>query len=578
MIRLATLTLALTIGLSTALYAQNTEPLKASADGLTVEVSDLRWAPLAQLDGSNRVFGERYGLGFDYRLQQGEQFLKTGQSNFWIEDQAGAKLNLSGSQQPQGQVVKTYWVGLNPHQSYRLVWETKLADAPDAADGSARETLNFRAALPAVGQTLDPKLQQKTAQGARVDLRSIERKSDGIVLTWLWRRPKTISDLDLNLSIAPKAARDDKETDLTGNEELESGMRMGADEIETKITLPVAPNADAKQLIVGLNVSTKAPSQKQAQWFRRVSMPFDGAKLPLAPPDAARAALAQATDKGLTATLESVEDLRGTINARLWFEAATPRGQWRVAQAKVTNNDGSESFIRRSNQLGDDYFFNRNGAMAPGKSGVQLSFSRPEGQTFSLQGEAQQLESSTKTFDFASIPFPNKAGEMVAPKMVKENADGSKLILWKVGRFDTLHQPILAPYSPNPKKPLDWTGLVLVLEYRPAQKSKSVTIKFDDINFRDDTGALFRGGARMKGETVGFGGSDGDVWRATSAKDSSGLTFSDTQKTWYSLFKPLPSANAKSLATTIKIEESAILANLPFRFEAVKLPDANTNR
>lgn len=355
-------------------------------------------------------------------------------------------------------------------------------------------------------------------------------------------------------------------------------MRMGADEIETKITLPVAPDADAKQLVVGLNVAAKAPSQKQAQWFRRVSILFDGAKLPVAPPDAARAALAQVTDKGLTATLEEVEDLRGTINARLWFEAATPRGQWRVAKAQVTNSDGSESFIRRSDQLGDDYFFNRNGEMAAGKSGVQLSFSRPAGQNFALQGEAQQFESSTKTFDFASIPLPDKAGEMVTPKMVKENADGSKLILWKVGRFDTLHQPILAPYSPNPKKPLDWAGLVLVWEYRPAQKSKSIKVKFDDINFRDDTGALFRGGARINGETVGFGGSDGDVWRATSAKDSSSLTFGDTQKTWYSLFKPLPSAGAKSLATTIKIEESAIFGELPFRFEAVKLPDASTNQ
>ena len=248
----------------------------------------------------------------------------------------------------------------------------------------------------------------------------------------------------------------------------------------------------------------------------------------------------------------------------MWFEGKTPRGQWRVANAQVTAENGAEPFIQRSNELGFGYFFNRDGAMAPGKSGVQLNFSRPAGATFEVAGEAEQFENSSKTFEFADIPFPAKAGEMVTPKMIKENADGSKLILWKVGRFDTQHQPIVGPYSPNPNKPIDWEGLVLVWEYRPADKDKEVKTKFNAVDFRDDNGGKFSGGITAKGDGMRFSGHYGDVWRTTKEKDSSGLTFKETANTWYSLFKPLPSVGAKSLATTMKIEENAIIKTLRF--------------
>ena len=109
-------------------------------------------------------------------------------------------------------------------------------------------------------------------------------------------------------------------------------------------------------------------------------------------------------------------------------------------------------------------------------------------------------------------------------------------------------------------------------EYRPADKDKDVKIKFDDINFRDDKGGKFPGGVAAKGDGMKFGSHNGDVWRATTKKDASGLTFKETGKTWVSMFKPLPSAGATSLATTMKIEENAIVGTLPFRFEAVALP------
>lgn len=589
MLRLVTSVLAVTFVSSTALHAQTAEPLKVTADNLSIEVSDLRWAPLAQLsDNSIRPFGERYGLGFDYRLRQGEKTPRLFDSAIWIEDENGIRQNSGAGQKQRGELVKSYAADLNPHKRYRLVWEVPDEKAPDIADGRTEETFEFEAPLPPIGQSRKLDLKRATERGATIALREIKREENGLELTFEWQGPAGIEDFYINLNIRSGQAHDDKNTQLGGKYGSSSGLyRRTGTVVRQTVKLPGAPAADAQTLDFKLEASQMAPSQKQPQWFHRVTLPFDGAKLPVSIPATVRApiavapAVAAATGEVSTATLEEVEDQNGTINARLWFEAATPRGQWRIARAQVTAEDGSEPFIQQSNGIGFDYFFNRNGAMAVGKSGARLSFSRPAGQTFALEGEAQQFESSTKTFDFADIPFPAKAGEMVAPKTVRENADGSKLILWKVGRFDTLHQPILGPYSFNTKEPLDWEGLVLVWEYRPAEPDKNVKAAFKDINFRDDNDVFFRGGVRNEREressSGGFGSHDGDVWRATKTQDASGLTFGETQKTWFSLFKPLPSAGAKSLATTMQIEESAILGSLPFRFEAVKLPDVKTD-
>lgn len=589
MIRPITSTLAVTIGLSTVLHAQTAAPMRATADGLTVEVSGLRWMPLAQLSDRARSFGERYGLGFDYRLQQGDKIPKLFDNELWIEDENGIRQIMDAGRQGQGERVKSYFAGLNPQRRYNMVWEVPDDKAPDLADGRTEENFEFEAPLPPVGQSRDFDLKRTTERGATIALREIKREENGLELTFEWQGPVGVEDFYINLNIRAGQAHDDKNTELGGKTGSSSGLyRREGETVRQIIKLPGAPAADAQTLDFKLEASQMAPSQKQPQWFHRVTLPFDGAKVPVSPPDISRAPLAVVSDvaavgdKVSTATLEAVEDQNGTINARLWFEGATPRGQWRVARAQTTAEDGDEPFIRRSNQLGFDYFFNRNGEMAPGKSGVQLSFSRPAGQNFALEGEAEQFESATKTFVFTDIPFPQKAGEMVAPKMVKENADGSKLILWKVGRFDTLHQPILGPYSPNPDKPIDWEGLVLVWEYQPVSENSEVKAKFKDKDFRDDKDVSFPGGARNKSEKAnsfgGFGGHYGDVWRATKEKDDSGQTFGETAKTWYSLFKPLPSAGAKSLATTIKIEENTIIASLPFRFEAVKLPNAKTIR
>ena len=570
MTRLFIPTLALTIALSTALHAQNTAPLRAVSDGLAVEVSDLRWMPLSEWEAGKRNFAETFGLGLNYRLQQGDKILAPGDGEFWVEDKNGAKQILSGEQQRGDNAVKSYWAGLNPHQSYSLVLDEK---APDIADGRTTETFDFEAPLPAIGQSRALDLKRTTQRGANLNLRAIKRTDEGLELTFNWQGPAEIEDFFINLEVKAGGAHDDKGTQLGGKYGSSEGVfQIEKDTVKQTIILKGAPAADAKNISFTLAALQTAPSQRQPQWFHRVSIPFNGVLLPVSAPATQSAPLAVVKGKDATATLETVDDRNGTINARLWFEGQTAKGQWRVAAADVKAEDGAEPFIHRSNQLGDDYFFNRDGAMAPGKSGVQLSFSRPQGATFELAGEAEQIENSTKTFEFANIPFPAKPGEMIAPKLVKTNADGSKLILWKVGRFDTLHQPILGPYSPNAKKPIEWEGLVLVWEYRPADKELKVKTEFNDVKFRDSKGVKWSGGAPMKNQSAGFGGSDGDVWRATAAKDASGLTYGETQNTWYSLFKPLPSAGATSLATTMKVEESAIIATLPFRFENVELP------
>ena len=205
--------------------------------------------------------------------------------------------------------------------------------------------------------------------------------------------------------------------------------------VKQALKLNGAPAADARTVQFTLTALQIAQSQRLPQWFHRVSVPFQGANLPVSATADKSAPLATIKTEDSTATLESVEERNGTINARLWFESPQPRGQWRMATANVKAEDGGEPFIHRSNQLGNDYFFNRDGEMAPGKSGVQLSFARPQGATFELTGEAEQYETTTKTFQFPKFRFPTKAGEMIAPNFVNTNPDGSQLILRKVGRL-----------------------------------------------------------------------------------------------------------------------------------------------
>ena len=216
MLRLVLSTIAVTATLSTVLHAQTAEPLKAAADGLAVEVSDLRWAPLDEWEEGRRVFGERYGLGFNYRLQQGAKVLKSAESEFWVEDTNGVKQSLSGSQRSQGESVKGYWAGLNPQRNYSLVWEVLDEKAPDIADGRTTETFDFEAPLPAAGQSRALDLKRTTERGATIQLREIKRTDEGLELMFEWQPPAKSEDLVVNLRIEAGEALDDKGTKLGG--------------------------------------------------------------------------------------------------------------------------------------------------------------------------------------------------------------------------------------------------------------------------------------------------------------------------------------------------------------------------
>jgi hypothetical protein len=136
--------------------------------------------------------------------------------------------------------------------------------------------------------------------------------------------------------------------------------------------------------------------------------------------------------------------------------------------------------------------------------------------------------------------------------------------LWKVGRFDTRHPiPVNAPYGAS-GKPLNWAGLVLVWEFRPAgvnADDPSLTdlqVRFRDLATTDDKGRVVK--ATRLADTS-FASHDGDVWREyKELPDGTREGFGATQRRWFSLYRDLPEADAKSLNVKLQVDASTPLA------------------
>jgi hypothetical protein len=181
-----------------------------------------------------------------------------------------------------------------------------------------------------------------------------------------------------------------------------------------------------------------------------------------------------------------------------------------------------------------------------------------------LQLQVQAVRKVRHVFDFRKVPFPARAGEMTVVKQIQRTPAGDQIILWKVGRFDTRHAiPANAPFGAA-GKPLNWAGVVLVWEFRPAGVDaddpalSDLQVRFRDMATTDDRGRALKG-ARL-GDTS-FGSHYGDVWRTyKELPDGSREGFGATQRRWFSLFRDLPEPGASSLDVTLQIEASTPLA------------------
>jgi hypothetical protein len=153
---------------------------------------------------------------------------------------------------------------------------------------------------------------------------------------------------------------------------------------------------------------------------------------------------------------------------------------------------------------------------------------------------------------------------MTVVKQIERTSAGDQIILWKVGRFDRAYPiPASAPYGASGKA-LNWAGLVLVWEFRPAgvdADDPSLTdlqVRFRDVAATDDKGRVVQ--ATRLGDTS-FASHDGDVWREyKELPDGTREGFATTQRRWFSLYRDLPDANAKSLNVKLQVEASTPLA------------------
>ncbi|HEX8236711.1 MAG TPA: hypothetical protein VF600_12205 [Abditibacteriaceae bacterium] len=569
---------------------------EGDSDGLIVRISGARWIPISEYSPESNIEGDKrarvLAINYEVEAARDEWLPKTGyalsQAVSILDAQGQVPTGVTSGGSWSGTKGRQWWSGLDPRlKKATFNFEILHPNAPPGATGETEENLDFRTIpLPASpGSPLPINRAVRSTRGTEVVLRSIERvapgkspyKAESLALTVSFTPPAQVPDMSSSATIPGGAARDSSGGDLTQARTIGGTFDYQKRALTSVFYLPKAPSPGAKTLDLQMRLREIAPSQKQEKWFHRVKIEFDPSALPWTPEAAPPQPLAQAKGTVTQLTLQSLQSeepsqwLRAAVRLNhLQAERKHLGATWNFLGWKVRAANGQET--EQENPSGSSwrtFFWRPDGSpLQAGEEGRILTLANPAGsvtpRVVSLQVQVQAVRKARHVFDFRKIPFPAKAGEMTVVKQIQRTSAGDQIILWKVGRFDTRHPiPANAPFGAS-GKPLNWTGLVLVWEFRPAgvdADDPSLTdlqVHFRDLATTDDRGRAVKS-ARL-GDTS-FASHDGDVWRQyKELPDGTREGFGATQRRWFSLFRDLPDPGAKSLNVTLQVEASTPLA------------------
>jgi hypothetical protein len=581
---------------SNALLAAPAGSFEGDSGGLIVRVTGARWIPISEYSPESSIEGDKrarvLAINYEVEAARDEWLPNTGyalsQALSLLDAQGQVPANLMSGGSWSGTKGRQWWSGLDPRsKKATFSFEILHPKAPPGANGETEEDLDFKAvALPDSPNTpLAVNRSVRSARGTEVVLRSIERVADekspqrnaSLLLTLSFTPPAQVPDMSSSATIASGEARDESGVDLTQERTIGGTFNYQGRTLVSVFRLPASPSAASKTVNLRLRLREVAPSQKQEKWFHRINIDFNPSALPWTPELAPTQPLAVANGPTTEVTLESLTRGKSPqgLNAaiRLNFSNAERKqlgATWNLLSWNLRALNGQER--REDNPSGSawhSFFWKPDGSpLEIGEEGRILTLHRPTGGVLpsevSLQLQLQAVRKARHVFDFRNIPFPVKAGEMTVVKQIQRTPEGDQIVLWKVGRFDTRHPiPVNAPYGAS-GKPLNWAGLVLVWEFRPAgvnADDPSLTdlqVRFRDLATTDDKGRVVK--ATRLADTS-FASHDGDVWREyKELPDGTREGFGATQRRWFSLYRDLPEADAKSLNVKLQVDASTPLA------------------
>lgn len=587
---------ACVVGCSNLLMAASAGTFEGDSDGLIVRISGARWMPINEYSPEGHIEGDKrarvLAINYEVEAARDEWLPKTGyalsQALSLLDAQGQVPADLMSGGSWSGTRGRQWWSGLDPRsKKATFSFEILHPKAPPGANGETEEDLDLKAVpLPhSSNAPLALDRSTRSARGTEVVLRSIERitndkspqKGETLALTVALTPPAQVPDMSSSASIPGGEARDDSGTDLTKERPVGGTFDYQGRKLVSVFRLPVEPSTTAKTLNVRLRLREVAPSQKQEKWFHRINIDFDPSALPWTPEVAPAETLATASGPTTEVILQSLtsETSPQTLRAAVRLNHSQPGKKqlgatWNLLNWSIRTGKGQEA--QQDNPSGfawRTFFWKPDGSpLQIGEEARILTLSNPAGgtvpQSVSLQLQLQAVRKTRHVFDFRKIPFPTKAGEMTVAKQIQRTSEGDQIILWKVGRFDTRHPvPANAPYGAS-GNPFNWAGLVLVWEFRPAgvdADDPSLTdlhVRFHDLATTDDKGRVVK--ATRLGDTS-FSSHDGDVWREyKELPDGTREGFGATQRRWFSLYRDLPEAGAKSLNVTLQVEATTPLA------------------
>lgn len=572
----------------------------STVNGVTVRLTNTRWcrleeAGLRRIDQSQDT--NTKGLAVWYEVESADPTIQPAAGRR-PADYLTAITTLSEFGRPLDQVWDknrriVWWAGVDPRwEKARIEFEFLDPAAPPEAAGQFEEVVEFKdVPLPTKpGESVVVDRSLTTPRGTRVFLEKVGLRV-GPVAADLWRTgsvplregqhqvvfvvrwlpPLEAPDLHAHLGWG-KTGRATEDKGMEWPRTGRGGSIMDLlDQRPGRESLYVntMPSPDARTVNIVLHVEERAPSLKQAKWFRRFN--FD---LNLREVESSRSAesakpLATVEGANLTSMVEAIRPFPPRqYRARLWLRdrgnAGQTKREWRVKRLAARFGAGHDYAFERERLAAAPTWrllWKYDGTpAAEDETGMEVHFvssSRrgPAPKKVDLEFEVDAFEKTQRTFNFEGLPLP-KPGELIEIlEKSAETASGGQLVLRKMSYFDDQHLlPGLEPDRQDALKPYE--GLVLVFEYVPPV-GRQVQTFFRCDTVRDDRGRSL------------------DERRSTPAAQADALQKEKAAGIWWSALPLPPWPDSKTLGVQVRVIES-IATDLreTIKFPEVPLPGA----
>lgn len=590
---------------------------EASGD-VAIVVRTLRWMPYEEFAPGDKLWGDARArvLALEYQVVPEASWKGLGGRNFDIQleahDDRGNVGRSLGS--TQGDRARCAWYNLDPRASkITFEWRLQHPDVPAQSRRERSHAIEWRdVPLPASWAGISEQrdagwplhgFEATTPLGTRVVLDSLGR--------WSSNTPDPGDDrMSLNFSLFPSGKIDGLKSsvrtrtgqiiDSTGRDLMTKGNATGFSSTSPEagssgrasgsLILLNMPAPGATTLRVRLDAIDESPALSDPKWRRDLKLEADGKTLQWTPEPDPPAPVAQGKGEQVNVIVDSIKSngARGNYanrQVRLWLKpaatdaatdaAATP--SWQLKKLEVRSGGRSQivdDLERRSGSSNHDLMWHADGTPArPGESGLEFTIpilaeeanagGNPATADFVLTATCKRRV--VREFMVSGLAFPSRPGAALEPGLAFEHADGSRLIVRRVGLLGRGSVPAKAE------------KIVVAMEFRPAHQaapSEKAKFSFSAGEPREENGIYYP--SVPNGNLLSAtSGQSGDAWpgliSATVTRDADGratitpgasLAPTDAASAgrklqfWYTAFFEVSDAAIEALSFKVRVVEA----------------------